>query len=78
MRAEHCASLERFLALDSRRPAWGMSGGGEIAAESPRFVSWFNGVSTMKDGPHVITVAVVSTREEPAALERFTYYVAGR
>jgi hypothetical protein len=78
VRPEHCASLERFLALDSRRPAWGMGGGGEISAEGPRFVSWFNGVSKMKDGPHVITVAVVSAREEQAARERFDFYVAGR
>ena len=76
VRAEYCASLERFLALDSRKAAWGMSGGGEISPEGPRFVSWFNGVSKMKDGPHVITVAVVSAREQPAALERFNFYVA--
>jgi beta-lactamase class D len=69
--AEHCASLERGLTLASPRSSWGLNGWGEFSPEGPRYVSWFNGAAHLKDGTHVITVAVLTGKPSQAALERF-------
>ena len=71
--AEHCASLEKDLALPSSRSSWGVSGWGEISPEGPRYVSWFNGAVRLKDGTHVITAAVLTGKPSQAALERFRH-----
>ena len=78
LQAEHCAALERWMALESPRSAWGKEGTGEVTGEPPRFVSWFNGVAPLRDGPHVITVAVLTPRRESVALSRFREYLAAR
>jgi len=78
VRAEHCASLERHLAVEAPRPSWGQSGWGEISPEGPRYVSWFNGAARLKDGTHVITVAVLTGKPSSAALERFRRYLGAR
>jgi len=74
--ARHCASLERWLAVENGKGAWGKTGDGEISPEPPRRISWFNGVARMRDGAHVITVAAITSRGEKAALERFRRYLA--
>ncbi len=72
---EHCATLEKNLAVDASRPSWGLSGWGEISPEGPRYVSWFNGAAQLKDGTHVITIVVLTPKPFPAALERFRRYL---
>jgi beta-lactamase class D len=76
--AQHCASIEKDLALASGRPVWGQIGSGEISQETPRFVSWFNGAATLKDGTHVISVAVLTGKPSPAALDRLQQYLGTR
>ena len=78
VRAEHCASLERHLAVEALRPAWGQSGWGEMSTEGPRYVSWFNGAAHLRDGTHVITVAVLTAKPSSEALERFRRYLKER
>jgi hypothetical protein len=73
--AEHCAALERDLAVAGSKPAWGQSGWGEISSDG-RYVSWFNGAARLKDGTHVITVAALTSKPSPAALEQFRRYLA--
>jgi hypothetical protein len=41
-------------------------------------VSWFNGAATLKDGTHVISVAVLTHKPSPAALERLQQYLGAR
>ena len=74
--AAHCASLERWLALENGKGAWGRGGSGEVSVEPPRAISWFNGVARLRDGAHVITVAALTSRHEPAAPERFRRYIS--
>lgn len=74
--AEHCASLERWLSMGNGKGAWGKGGTGEISAEPPRHVSWFNGVARLRDGAHVITVAAVTPRHDSTAQDRFRRYLA--
>jgi len=76
LRAETRRTLERSLAVEAERPVWGEVGLGEFSSDSPRYVSWFNGVARLRDGPHVITVAALSSREEPVALEQLRRYLA--
>ncbi len=73
-----CQTLERSMAVEAEKPAWGRSGIGELSPEPPRYISWFNGVARLRDGPHVITIAVLTTRPDPAALDRFRRYVSRR
>ena len=73
---EHCGALERSLAMANRRGTWGLAGTGEITAEPPRHVSWFNGVARLKDGIHVITVAALASRRDSSAQERFLRYLS--
>src|SRR5262245_44797674 len=69
LRDEHCSALERWLAVEAPRPAWGTSGSGEIS-EGGR-IHWFNGAVRMKDGWHVITVASLGApAAEPSAVDR--------
>jgi beta-lactamase class D len=72
---EHCASLERHLAVTATKPSWGQSGWGEISAEGWRYVSWFTGAAKLKDGTHVITVATLSSKPAPLALDDFRRYL---
>ena len=72
---EHCATLERNLAVAASKPSWGQSGWGEISPEGPRYVSWFNGAARLKDGTHVVTIVVLTPKPIPAALERFRRYL---
>jgi len=74
--AGHRASLERWLAVENGKGAWGTAGGGEVSVEPPRRISWFNGVARLRDGAHVITVAALTPRRDSAALERFRLYLA--
>jgi beta-lactamase class D len=76
LRPENCAILERVLSLPNRKGAWGQGGMGEVSAEPPRHVSWFNGVAQLKDGTHVITVAAVTTGRNSLAQERFLRYLS--
>ncbi|MCI0410429.1 MAG: hypothetical protein L0191_18025, partial [Acidobacteria bacterium] len=73
--AEHCATLERSLAVAAAKPCWGQSGWGEISPEGPRYVSWFNGAAQLKDGTHVITIVALTPKPSPSALERFRRYL---
>lgn len=73
--AEHCADLERNLAVTASKPSWGQSGWGEASVEGPRYVSWFNGAAQLKDGTHVITVAAMTRKPSSAALEQFRRYL---
>ena len=73
---EHCAALERDLAVSAAKPSWGQSGWGEISAEGPRYISWFNGAASLKDGTHVITVAALTSKPSQAALEQFRRHLA--
>ncbi len=77
LRAEHVAGLERWLALEIGKEAWGKAGTAEISPDPPRHVSWFNGAARMRDGPHAITVAVITPRHDLVAQDRFRRYVAG-
>lgn len=77
LRDEHSGSLQRWLALEAPRSSWGTSGSGEIA-EGPLKVHWFNGAVRMKDGSHVITVAVVGEAPAPAGLNRLRAYLDGK
>jgi beta-lactamase class D len=77
LREEHCSSLERWLAVEAPRHAWGTSGSGEVSPEAGR-VDWFNGAVRMKDGQHVITVAVVGRAPAAAALDRLRAYLGGK
>jgi len=70
--------LEKWLVVEAGKPAWGKAGTGEFAAEPPRYVSWFNGVAWLSDGPHVITVAALASQPDPVAPERFRRYLSGR
>ena len=72
---EHCASLEKHLAVSAVKPSWGQSGVGEIASERWRYVSWFTGAAQLKDGTHVITVATLSSKPAPLALDGFRRYL---
>lgn len=74
---EHSASLERWLAIEAPRLSWGTSGSGEIA-EGPGKVHWFNGAVRMKDGQHVITVAVLGEASAPAGLNRLKAYLEAK
>jgi beta-lactamase class D len=76
LRAEPCGLLERSLAVANRKGTWGQAGTGEISAEPPRHVSWFNGVARLKDGIHVITVAALTSRRDFSARERFLRYLS--
>jgi hypothetical protein len=76
--AEHCEDLERDLVVSGSKPAWGQSGWGEISADGLRYVSWLNGAARFKDGTHVITVAALTSKPSPAALERFRDYLAAK
>jgi beta-lactamase class D len=78
LRLDTCEALERWLVVDGMKRAWGKSGLGEVSAESPRYVSWFNGVARLSDGLHVITVAVLTDEAGPAGLERFRRYLSRR
>jgi beta-lactamase class D len=76
LRVDTRRTLERSLAVDADKPAWGTVGLGEFSSDPPRYVSWFNGVARLRDGPHVITVAALSHHQEPVALEQFRRYLA--
>ena len=71
----HCASLEKHLTVSAAKPSWGQSGWGEISAEGPRYVSWFTGAAQLKDGTHVITVATLTDKPAPLALDDFRRYL---
>ena len=75
---EQCLALERWMALENPRHGWGREGVGELSADPPRYVSWYNGGVRMKDGLHVVTVAVVSPRPERAGWDRFRRYLESR
>lgn len=76
LRVETRRTLERSLVVEAEKPAWGVVGLGEFSSDPPRYVSWFNGVARLRDGPHVITVAALSRRAEPVALGQFRRYLA--
>ena len=75
---EQCLSLERWMALENPRHGWGREGIGELSTDPPRYVSWYNGAIRMKDGLHVVTVAVVSPRPERTGWDRFRRYLESR
>jgi beta-lactamase class D len=71
---ENSGALERWLALDERRGAWGKDGTGEVSTDPPLHVSWFNGAMRLRDGIHVVTVATLSPGDDDSARERFLRY----
>lgn len=76
LRRETWTALEGWLQVEAAKPVWGKAGTGEVSPEPSSYVSWFNGVVRLRDGPHVITVAVLTPHPEPVALDRLRRYLS--